>query len=134
MARARFGTAINCIDGRVQVPVIEWMRRFMSVDYVDLVTQPGPDGLFARSTEDAEQLIRSRVELSVRGHGSPVVAVTGHFDCLANPVSDDEHRQQLLQAMKVLQGWNLGVQVLALWVTEQWQVEVVQTRSAADRG
>jgi Putative carbonic anhydrase len=41
MARSGFGTAINCIDGRVQLPVIGWIRGVLALEYVDLVTELG---------------------------------------------------------------------------------------------
>ena len=40
MAAGQFATAINCIDGRAQRPVSEWMRINFSVDFVDTITQP----------------------------------------------------------------------------------------------
>ncbi len=130
MPRATFGTAINCIDGRVQLPVIDWMRQVLAVEYVDLITEPGPDGLLAHQPDRADQLVRPRVLLSLTRHASPVLAITAHHDCLANPVSEGEHGEQLRQAVGVLVAWNLGVKVLALWVNEHWQIEVVQTRSS----
>jgi hypothetical protein len=128
MARAMFGTAINCIDGRVQIPVITWMREMLSLVYVDLVTQPGADGVLARDAGLAEQMIRPRVELSVNRHASPVVVVAGHYDCLANPVDEAEHRANLVTAIATLQTWELKVKLLALWVNQAWQVEVIKTR------
>jgi len=32
----KFATAINCMDGRVQLPVINWLMENLSVDYVDI--------------------------------------------------------------------------------------------------
>jgi hypothetical protein len=130
VARARFGTAINCIDGRTQLPVIAWLREVQSVDYVDLVTQPGADGILATDPARAEELIRPRVEVSVQGHASPVVAVVGHHECLANPVDEAVHRAHLEQACAAVQAWGLGVDVIALWVNQDWQVEVLETRGA----
>ena len=42
-----FGTAINCIDGRVQLPVINWMKATHHVDWVDVITEPGADEALA---------------------------------------------------------------------------------------
>jgi carbonic anhydrase len=128
--RANFGTAISCIDGRVHLPLIGWMRDMLSVDYVDLVTYAGADGLFASDPATAETLLRPAVEISVQKHGSPVVALVGHFDCAANPGSAEAHRQQLLDGTRALQRWNLPVKVLAIWVNADWHIDVVRTRSA----
>ncbi|MEO7000427.1 MAG: carbonic anhydrase, partial [Ktedonobacterales bacterium] len=43
MATGTFGTAINCIDGRVQAPVAEWLKINCHVTWVDMVTVAGPD-------------------------------------------------------------------------------------------
>ncbi|MFC1892716.1 carbonic anhydrase [Chloroflexota bacterium] len=46
-----FATAINCIDGRVQVPVIDWLRRQYGADYVDMITGPGPERFLAEGKD-----------------------------------------------------------------------------------
>ncbi len=130
MARANFGTAVSCIDGRVHVPVINWMREMLSVDYIDLVTQPGADGLVALSPERAATLLRPSIDISIQRHASPVVALVGHYDCAANPGSAEQHRENLLQGLRVLQEWGLGVKLIALWVNAEWQIDVLRTRGA----
>jgi carbonic anhydrase len=132
--RANFGTAISCIDGRVHLPLIEWMREMLSVDYVDLVTHAGADGLLARDPQTAERLLRAAVEISVQRHGSPVLALVGHHDCAANPGGADTHREQLLQGLRVLHGWHLGVKLIAIWVNAEWQIDVLRTRGAQGPG
>jgi Putative carbonic anhydrase len=37
MGEGKFGTAINCMDGRVQEPVINWMKVRYGLDYVDMI-------------------------------------------------------------------------------------------------
>ncbi len=46
MASDKFGTVINCIDSRTQLPVSNWIKENYSVDYVDTITEPGPDKVF----------------------------------------------------------------------------------------
>jgi hypothetical protein len=123
-----FATAINCIDGRTHLPLIGWMREALAVDYVDLVTEPGADRVLALEARQAANLIRPRVELSVERHAPVVVAIAAHHDCLGNPVSEAEHRQMLHAAVHEILGWRLGVKVMALWIDERWQVDVVMTR------
>jgi hypothetical protein len=48
----KFGTAINCIDGRTQEVLIDYMKQKFSIDGIDLVTFPGMDGVVL--TGDAE--------------------------------------------------------------------------------
>jgi len=36
-----FAAAINCIDGRTQAAVIEYLKRAYALDFVDMITEPG---------------------------------------------------------------------------------------------
>ena len=42
-----FCTAVNCMDGRVQKPVLEYLNRVWGSPFVDSVTTAGPVGLLA---------------------------------------------------------------------------------------
>lgn len=50
MSEGTFAAVINCMDGRTQVPVIEFMKSRCGVDYVDMVTEPGPVKILAERT------------------------------------------------------------------------------------
>ena len=130
MPRETFSTAITCIDGRVHQPLVAWIQGLFSVTYVDLITEPGPDQVVARTPERAQELLRAKVALSVTRHASRQLVLAGHHDCLANPVAEEEHREQLRRAVPVLLSWDLGVQVVAVWVNAGWQIEVVKVRPA----
>jgi hypothetical protein len=41
-ATGTFATAINCMDGRTQEPIINFMKQGFKVDYVDMINEPGP--------------------------------------------------------------------------------------------
>ena len=41
-ATGTFATAINCMDGRTQEPIINYMKQGYKVDYVDMINEPGP--------------------------------------------------------------------------------------------
>lgn len=40
----KFCTAINCMDGRVQLPVINYLKKHFKVNYVGSITEPGEVG------------------------------------------------------------------------------------------
>jgi hypothetical protein len=42
MKKEIFYTAINCMDGRVQMPVINYLAARFGADFVDSVTEAGP--------------------------------------------------------------------------------------------
>ncbi|MGB9690387.1 carbonic anhydrase [Thermogutta sp.] len=121
-----FCTVINCMDGRVQLPVITYLKARFGVDHVDNITEPGPDGILAKG--DDHVLIASilrRVQISLEKHQSQGLAVVGHADCAGNPVSHQAHLQDIRSACKWLKARFPNVAVIGLWVNEQWEVEEV---------
>lgn len=125
MAAGKFATAINCIDGRVQRPVSEWMRLELSLDYVDTITQPGPDKVLTQGPSATVENMRQNVAVSVAAHQSQVIAIAAHHQCAGNPVSDDEHKEQIRAACAIVAQWGFPARIIGLWVNEWWQVEKI---------
>lgn len=122
-----FCTAINCMDGRVQLPVIHYLQKRFGVDYVDVVTEPGPDATLARQTNrSAVESIWSRVDIAVQRHCSVGIAVVGHHDCAGNPSSKEQQAAQTRDAVEILRQRYREVTVIGLWVDEKWQVSEVR--------
>lgn len=125
MGKSDFATAINCIDGRVQTPVSDWIRERFGVQYVDMITEPGVVRIMSLGPLSTVGSIKQKVMISVKGHHSNVIAIVGHCDCLANPIPKDEHLDYIKQSVERVASWGLSVRILGLWVNERWQVEVV---------
>jgi hypothetical protein len=119
-----FATVVNCIDGRAQSPVSNWIKINCQASFVDTITTPGPDKLLSSGPHSKVDHVRDAVAVSVNAHKSGAVVVAGHFDCAANPVSDNEHKRQIHDAVEVVRSWGLPVRIVGLWVNEWWQVEV----------
>ncbi|MCP4364121.1 MAG: hypothetical protein GY800_02330 [Planctomycetes bacterium] len=119
-----FCTAINCIDGRVQRPVFDYMKNECDTTYVDMITAPGPDKVVSNQ-EEMNKHIRSGVSISVEKHASSVVAIVGHHDCAGNPISKEKHWEDIRNSVSEIQSWSLPVKVMGLWVNENWEVESV---------
>lgn len=120
-----FGTALNCIDGRTQIPIIKWMKENFCVDYVDLITVPGIDKVLSQGEFNEIERLRESTLISITAHNSNVVAVIGHFDCAANPVSDYKHYHDIVKSTNVVKSWGLPVRVVGLWVDDLGCVQVV---------
>jgi hypothetical protein len=127
MATGTFGTAINCIDGRAQAPVADWVKIHHHVDYVDMVTEPGVEAPLARGDADITEAIKRKVMVSATAHSSGVVAVAAHHGCAGNPVSKEEHIAQVRTAMQVVASWGMPVAIVGMWVNEYGYVEIVGT-------
>lgn len=118
-----FVTAVNCIDGRTQEPLIDFIKRKFSAKYIDLVTEPGPDNILSKNKQQKiVKSIKNRVSLSIEKHNSKILIVVGHHDCAGNPVADDEHFRQIKKAVQNVDKWNLGVFVYGVWIDENWKV------------
>ncbi len=123
----RFATAINCMDGRAQLPVIDWMKENLSVDFVDMITEPGPDRLLAVGDQTALASIKARVLISVNKHGSDTILVAAHDDCAGNPVSRAEHEEHVRQSITRIESWGLPLKrVLGAWIGDDWKVRIIE--------
>jgi hypothetical protein len=123
----RFGTAINCIDGRTQEPVIDFMKQKYNIDGVDMVTLPGVDGVISnRENSDEIALIRNAVSISIEKHRSRIIAVVGHFDCAGNPGNREHHYADVQKAVNEVSSWNFHAQVVGLYVNDKKQIEEVK--------
>jgi hypothetical protein len=122
----KFATAINCIDGRVQLPVIEWMRKKYKVDYVDMITEPGPDKILAENKETILiESIKRKLKISITKHNSKLVAIIGHYDCAANPVEKEVHLNQIWKSIELVKSWDLGIKIVGLYIDENWKVKEI---------
>ena len=122
-----FVTAINCMDGRVQIPVIEWLKKEYKADYVDMITEPGPNKILAENKDQfLINSIKRRVGISVDKHGSKVIAIVGHYNCAGNLAVKKIQLNQIINSIKTIESWGINVEIIGLWVNENWQVEKVK--------
>ena len=126
MADGTFATAINCMDGRTQLPVNELMRKKYGVDYIDTLTEPGPVKILAENApESLIESLKTRVAISVEKHGSKAICIVGHWGCAGNPVDKDVQMGQLDKAVATVKSWGYDVEIIKIWVGEDWQAEEV---------
>lgn len=114
---------LNCIDGRAQLPVIRWIVENCRVDCVDMITEPGMDGLLADPSKQLDEILR-KVRLSIRVNNAVVLVIAAHHDCRGNPVTEAEHRRHLSSAIERFKK-EIDIPVKGLWVNEQWQGEAL---------
>lgn len=126
MLEKTFATAINCMDGRVQLPVIHWMQERYGTEYIDMITEAGPTKYLLEGSEEQLASIKTKVDISVDKHGSGVVAIVGHHNCAGNPCERDEKEGQIEKSVELLKSWGFNVDVIGLYVNDQWEVEVVK--------
>ena len=111
------------MDGRVQLPVIDYLQKRFNVTFVDTITEPGPNRVLAEAKdEDRVRSILLRCEISLQKHGSVGVAVVGHHDCAGNPANETQQKKHIEQAISFLEKqWN-SVEIIGLWVDADFKV------------
>ena len=116
-------TCLNCMDGRVQLPVLQWIKDNYRVDFVDVITEAGMDEVLSNQ-EDVREILRS-ITISVNINKSTRLFVVGHYDCRGNPVEEKIHRQEISSAVKRLKSHWPDLEIIGLWVNKTWKVEIV---------
>jgi len=126
METGTFSTAINCMDGRVQITVNNYIRENFSVDFIDTITLAGPCKIIAEQNhKNIIENIKFRMDISISNHLSNTVFIVGHTDCAAVEETDESQKQLILQAVAVIKSWDLDVKVYGLWVDESWTVQQI---------
>ena len=121
---ARFATVINCMDGRTQLPIINYIKTKFNVDYVDNITEPGPVKVISEQRNDFQvHSIQQRAILSQEKHGSKHLALVAHYDCTGNHVEKNRQMEQLSMSLEYIRLWGFKGTIVGLWVNENWQVE-----------
>ena len=118
-----FCTVVNCMDGRVQLPVIEYLKRRFKAEYVDVITEPGPNLILAR--QNNKRLVESileRIKISVERHRSAGIAIAGHHDCAGNPASKEAQTNHIRDAIATVRGRYSEIETIGLWVDDNWEV------------
>lgn len=117
-----FACAINCMDGRVQDAVKNYMQKNYRVDFVDMITEPGPNKILAENTDIAVILdIKKCIDVSVNHHGSKVIAIAGHFGCAGNPTEKQEQVEHLKKAEQTVIDFGFDAEIILLWVDGDWK-------------
>jgi len=110
------------MDGRTQLPVINWIREKYKIDFVDVITEAGMDWVLA-SQDNIDEIIRS-INISININKSTSIFVVGHYDCRGNPVDKKTHREHITKALKRLKEHFPEIEIVGLWVNSHWHVEV----------
>ena len=118
-----FATSLSCMDGRVQLPMINLIKQKYSVDYVDTITAPGIDKVIFDGNIES---IKKSVIISVSNHKSSHIVISGHFGCAGNPVSEEEHFTHIKKSVEIISSWNLDADVVGVWIDENFVPHLVE--------
>ncbi len=119
----KFCTVINCMDGRIQLPVIQYLQTYFKAEFVDSITEAGPiAGLAQGGADPRTDGILKKLRVSADLHRSLGLAVVAHYDCAGNPVEKEVQLEQLKASIKFLREVGPNLEIIGLWVDADHRV------------
>ena len=126
MSHKKFVTAINCMDGRTQEPLINWAKEKFGADYIDMINEPGPDKVLLTDDKNFFNYTLKKIKISTEKHGSKLLIIVGHYDCAGNPVSKEEHINFVKESIKTVKTLLSGIDIIGIYINENWEVEELE--------
>jgi len=124
----KFCTAINCMDGRIQLPVIQYLCKRFSVEWVDSITEPSPNLILSEKKDNLlVQTILRRLDISVNKHKSVGIAIIGHYDCAGNPATREDQVNQIQKSIEMIGQYYPDIEIIGLWVDGKWEVREIKS-------
>ncbi len=123
MSHRKFVTAINCMDGRTQEPLIKWSKERFGADFVDMINEPGPDLVLLTDDKHFLDYTLRKIKISTEKHGTGILIIVGHYDCAGNPVSKEEHIELIKKGTRIAATHLSGIDIYGVYINEHWEVE-----------
>ncbi len=127
MVKMKKGTVINCIDGRIQYPVMDFLRQNYKLDYFDSLTEAGPIKILTERTDKCRLFsLKEQISTSLEENGSGFIAIVGHHDCKDNPEDRAGQEKQIKAVIDYLQkAYGKDLTYVGLYVNDKWEVEEI---------
>ena len=121
-----FCTSIHCMDGRIQEPIIKYLKEIHNAACVDTITEPGPCKILAENKDKVSVgSIIKRCEISIEKHGSKLIAISGHHDCAGNPCNEEIQKEQIKNSIAFLKKRYPEMKIIGLWIDKEWDINNV---------
>ena len=129
----KFGTVINCTDGRVQYPVMDYLKKHFEIEFFDAANEAGPLRTLCKKSDKCRLItLKEQIRTSLEDHGSKFIALVGHHDCNDNPGNRAFQESQLDESLDYLQrSFGTDITYVGLYVNEKWEVEEYTRLEAA---
>ena len=123
-----FCTSVSCIDGRIQEAIQTHLKTKHGFKFVNTITEPGVCRILSeKSPKRVVQSIISKIELSIEAHRSRTIVISGHHDCVANPVDKNAQVSQLHRSKELLANSFPSQSILTIYINENWEAEDLLT-------
>ena len=99
-----FFTSVGCMDGRVQKVIADFGKEKFNAEYPDTITEAGLVGKLATEEEGSPlfESIKQKILISLEKHHSRGIVIHGHEECAGNPVSEEQHIDDVKKSVEQL--------------------------------
>ena len=119
-------TSIHCMDGRIQEPIQKYLKKHYGIKYVDTITEAEPCKILS---ENKNQIlinsILERIQISINYHKSKLIFMSGHYDCVGNRCSEDDHKEHIKITVEYLKNLYPELEIFGLWIDNEWKINNV---------
>lgn len=114
--------------------MLEYLKRHCGPDYFDACSEAGPLKIITKHHGSCRLLsLKEQISVSLNKHGSKVIALVGHHDCVSNPLPREAQEKQIEKALDYLQrAYGPDKLYLGLYVDEHWKVHEVMRFEAKE--
>ena len=111
-----YGTIVNCMDGTIQLPAIDFVKKLWKVNRIDVITEAAPEKILSE-TKDQKTIERicQNIEASLCDQHTKRLAIVSHSGCEINIVSDKSKKEMLLKAVNYLKARYMDAEVTGIW-------------------
>ena len=117
-------TCLTSMDGRIQIPVTNWIRRSSKVKFVDIISGPGMDKVLTTPHAQMDAIVTG-IHISSKTNHSSHIFVVGHFDCRGNPVPYEKHKEKIIAGSQRIKKLFPSYPITGLWVNSDWKIKEI---------
>jgi len=109
--------AVNCVDGRAQLPVIEFIKREYGWSLFDVITEWNPAYVLSeRNTSIEANSIMEKIESLIKNNIYNTIVITAHHGCADNCESDADYSRHLNLSVRYVGKHFPELKVIGLWI------------------
>jgi hypothetical protein len=117
------------MDGRAQLPVIEFLKKRFNADFVDCITEAAPAQILAGETNRRQvQSIVDRIDILIAEHNPVGIAIAASENCTGDAADKQKQHERLDLSVKFLKRQYSSIEVIGLWIDKNWAVSEISSQ------
>ena len=122
-----YGTIVNCLDGTIQLPAIDFAKKLWKVDRIDVITEATPEKILSEMKDQKTiERIYQNIEASICDQYTKRLAIVSHSDCDINNVSDISKKEMLYKAISYLKARYKDIEVVGIWFESNIKAKIIE--------